>query len=77
MSGGIWRLLRKGAFYVQRSKGGYKPMDQLQRKSFPLIGVIFLALGVFKLLQGDDWVVWIILGILFGGLGAVSRRKDK
>jgi len=52
-------------------------MDQLQQKGFPLIGVIFLALGVFKLLQGDDWVVWIIIGILFGGLGAVSRRKDK
>lgn len=52
-------------------------MDQLQRKGFPLIGVIFLALSAFKLLQGDDWVVWIIIGILFGGLGAVSRRKDK
>lgn len=52
-------------------------MDQLQTKGFPLIGVIFLALGVFKLLQGDDWVVWIILGILFGGLGAIRRRRDK
>jgi hypothetical protein len=51
-------------------------MDQLQRKGFPLIGVIFLALGVFKFFQGDGWVVWIILGILFGGLGAVRRRKD-
>jgi hypothetical protein len=52
-------------------------MDQLRTKGFPLIGVIFLALGVFEFLQDDDWVVWIILGILFGGLGAVSRRKDK
>jgi hypothetical protein len=52
-------------------------MDQLQTKGFPLIGAIFLALGVFKFLQGDDWVVWIIIGILFGGLGALSRRKDK
>jgi hypothetical protein len=52
-------------------------MNDLQTKGFPLIGVIFLALGVFKLLQGDNWVVWIIIGILFGGLGAVSRRKDK
>lgn len=50
-------------------------MDQVQRKGFPLIGVIFLALGVFKLLRGDDWVVWVILGILFGGLGAIRRRK--
>lgn len=51
-------------------------MDQIQRKGFPLIGVIFLALGVFKLLRGDDWVVWVILGIRFGGLGAIRRRKD-
>lgn len=52
-------------------------MDQVQKKGFPLIGVIFLALGVFKLFQGDDWVVWMILGILFGGLGAISRNKDR
>ena len=52
-------------------------MHQLQTKGFPLIGVIFLALGVFKLLEGDNWVVWIILGFLFGGLGAFSQTKDK
>ena len=52
-------------------------MDQLRQKGFPVIGVVFLALGVFKLVQGDNWVVWIIIGTLFGGLGAVSRRKDK
>ncbi len=52
-------------------------MNNLQKTGFPIIGVIFLALGVFKLLQGDDWVVWIIIGILFGGLGAFGRRKDK
>lgn len=52
-------------------------MNQLQNKGFPVIGVILLALGIFKLIQGDNWVVWIILGILFGGLGALSRRKNK
>lgn len=52
-------------------------MNQLQKNGFPLIGVIFLALGAFKLLQGGNWVVWIVLGIVFGGLGAVSRLKDK
>lgn len=52
-------------------------MGQLQQKGFPLIGAIFLALGVFKLVQGDSWVVWIILGILFGGLGLFGRRKGK
>ncbi len=52
-------------------------MDLFQKNGFPLIGVIFLAFGAFKFLQGDDWVVWIIIGVLFGGLGAFSRRKDK
>ncbi|WP_448663365.1 hypothetical protein ACG3SL_01450 [Sphingomonas sp. CJ20] len=50
-------------------------MSQLQQKGFPLIGVIFLALGIFNFLRGDNWVVWILLGVLFGGLGAVSIFK--
>ena len=50
-------------------------MGQFQRKGFPLIGAIFLALGIFKFVEGDSWVVWIILGILFGGLGLFGRRK--
>lgn len=52
-------------------------MGQLQRKGFPVLGAIFLALGVLNFVQGDSWVVWIVLGILFGGLGLFSRRKDK
>ena len=39
-----------------------------------IVGVIFLALGLFKFLQGEAWVVWIILGVLFGGLGAFSSK---
>lgn len=50
-------------------------MGQLQQKGFPIIGAIFLALGVFKFVEGEGWVVWIILGILFGGLGLFGRRK--
>jgi hypothetical protein len=52
-------------------------MGQLQQKGFPLIGAIFLALGVFKFVQGEGWVVWIILGILFGGLGLFGRRTGR
>lgn len=52
-------------------------MGRLQTQGFPLIGVIFLALGVFNLLQGDNWVVWIVIGVLFGGLGALSRHKTR
>lgn len=50
-------------------------MGQFQRKGFPIIGAIFLALGVFKFVEGESWVVWIILGILFGGLGLFGQRK--
>jgi hypothetical protein len=43
-----------------------------------LVGLMFLALGVFEFLQGDNWVVWIILGFFFGGFGAAGRLlKDK
>jgi uncharacterized membrane protein YecN with MAPEG domain len=52
-------------------------MRHLLEKGFPLVGVLFLALGVLKLIQGENWVVWIILGIVFGGLGLFGRRKDK
>ncbi len=45
------------------------------KKGFPVVGVIFLALAVLKFLQGDDWVVWAILGFLFGGFGIFSRGK--
>lgn len=36
------------------------------------IGIIFLALALFNFLTGDDWVVWAIIGVLFGGLSAFS-----
>ena len=49
-------------------------MGAVQKKGFPLLGGIFLALGLLKLIRGDDWVVWIILGVLFGGLAIFSRK---
>lgn len=50
-------------------------MTELKNKGFPLIGVIFLGLGVFKFLKGDNWIVWIILGVLFGGLAVFSSKQ--
>lgn len=41
----------------------------------PIIGVIFLALAVFKFINGDAWVVWAILGFLFGGFGVFASRS--
>jgi LPXTG-motif cell wall-anchored protein len=50
-------------------------MEEAKSKGFPLIGAIFILLGVFKFIKGDNWVVWIILGALFGGLGIFSWKK--
>lgn len=38
-----------------------------------IVGLIFLALGVTNLLQGDSWVVWVLLGVILGGVGAGRR----
>ena len=51
-------------------------MDGAVKKGFPVVGVIFLVLAVVEFLQGDDWVVWAILGFLFGGFGVFSRGKQ-
>ncbi len=50
-------------------------MGNVQKKGFPFIGAMFLVLGLFKLFTGGDWLVWIIIGVLFGGLGALSWKK--
>lgn len=52
-------------------------MPNAVRKGFPLIGVIFLMLAAVKLLNGDPWVVWVILGFLFGGFGVFSKKQDR
>ncbi|MBO9499623.1 MAG: hypothetical protein J7496_14965 [Novosphingobium sp.] len=43
----------------------------------PILGIIFLLLGLFKFINGGSWVVWIILGCLFGGLGIFTSRKSR
>ncbi|MCW3836817.1 hypothetical protein ACFQ1E_11930 [Sphingomonas canadensis] len=43
----------------------------------PVIGVIFLALALLKFFQGDGWVVWAILGFLFGGFGIFTMNRSK
>jgi len=48
----------------------------MQKAAFPVVGAIFLALAVFKFLQGEGWVVWAILGVLFGGLGIFRRNRS-
>ena len=52
-------------------------MEEVHKKGFPLIGAIFLGVGVWNLVRGEDWVVWIILGVLFGGLAAFGLKKGR
>lgn len=40
-----------------------------------VIGVIFLAVGAMKFFTGGGWIVWIILGVLFGGLGIFAGKR--
>ncbi|MEO1222179.1 MAG: hypothetical protein AAFY42_12650 [Pseudomonadota bacterium] len=43
------------------------------------IGLLFFALAVWEFLSGDGWIVWVLLGVLFGGVGAARQLlgKDK
>ncbi|MDF7773883.1 hypothetical protein P1X14_01380 [Sphingomonas sp. AOB5] len=43
----------------------------------PVVGVIFLALACLKFFQGDAWVVWAILGFLFGGFGIFNLNRSE
>jgi hypothetical protein len=51
-------------------------MASAARTGFPVVGVIFLTLAGLKLVQDEDWVVWAILGVLFGGTGIFSRTRS-
>ena len=43
----------------------------------PIIGVIFLALAFFRFVNGHSWVVWLILGALFGGFSIFSANRSQ
>ena len=51
-------------------------MDGAVKKGLPVVGIMFLVLALVNFLQGDNWVVWAILGFLFGGFGIFSRGKQ-
>ncbi|WP_260484226.1 hypothetical protein [Sphingomicrobium flavum] len=40
------------------------------------IGAIFLGVAIWKFLNGDPWIVWVLLGFLLGGFGFFFGRKD-
>jgi hypothetical protein len=50
-------------------------MPNAVRNGIPVIGLIFLILAFYKLAVGDPWVVWAILGFLFGGFGVFGKKR--
>jgi len=38
-----------------------------------IVGLIFLAVGIMKFFQGEGWIVWVLLGVVLGGVGAARR----
>jgi len=49
-------------------------MDGAAKKGLPVVGIMFLILALVNFMQGDNWVVWAILGFLFGGFGIFGGR---
>jgi hypothetical protein len=39
------------------------------------LGAVFLGVALYRFLVSDGWIVWLILGFLFGGFDLWSRRS--
>jgi hypothetical protein len=48
-------------------------MDRKAVAGSAILGLVFLAIGVMRFLQGEGWVVWILLGVVLGGVGAARQ----
>jgi hypothetical protein len=51
-------------------------MPKSAKAGVPVIGVVFLSLALFKFVSGEPWVVWFVLGFLFGGLGIFNLSRS-
>jgi hypothetical protein len=51
-------------------------MPKSAKSGLPIVGIVFLLLAVMKFVNGGNWVVWAILGCLFGGLGIFSLNRS-
>lgn len=51
-------------------------MDRKAQTGSGIVGLIFLALAAFNFFRGEGWIVWLILGALFGGFTALGRIMD-
>ncbi len=52
-------------------------MDEPLKKGAPIVGIVFLLLGILKLFQGMPWVVWFILAFLFGAIRIFASKTPK
>lgn len=41
------------------------------------VGLLFFALAFWEFLSGDGWIVWVLLGVLFGGVSAMRQLLSK
>ncbi|MFL9842316.1 hypothetical protein ABS767_15200 [Sphingomonas sp. ST-64] len=51
-------------------------MPEPVRKGLPVIGIVFLLLAILKFVQGGNWVVWLILAILFGAMRLLPSSES-
>ena len=47
------------------------------KKGLPVVGLMFFALGLYKLVMGGTWVVWFILAFLLGAFGAFGLFRER
>ena len=52
-------------------------MNTPLRRTVPIVGLIFFALGLYKLVMGGSWVVWFILAFLFGAFSALGVMRKR
>jgi len=52
-------------------------MSNTAKAGPPILGFIFLLLGLVKFINGESWAVWIILGFVFGGFGIFASNRSK
>ncbi len=47
------------------------------RKIVGVVGLMFFAVAVINFVRGENWLVWVILGLLFGGASGVQSLMDR
>jgi F0F1-type ATP synthase assembly protein I len=51
-------------------------MTKPQTNMVRLLGGVFVGLALYRFLTGEPWIVWLILGFLFGGFSLLGRKKE-